>query len=141
LTSAKAFDVKTQTGAVWRKNAYVSGTVPTGVATGVFQVTSTDVINAGGNDFYPSQSSLLINAGSSNYSPRLTYDFNGKARSATTPTVGAYEHSTATNPGGAVTAGFKTGSSSNSQPPSGGGSNTPSSANALTSWLAPLLVL
>jgi hypothetical protein len=30
LTSAKAFDVKTQTGAVWRKNAYVGGTVPTG---------------------------------------------------------------------------------------------------------------
>lgn len=141
LTSAKAFDVKTQTGAVWRKNAYVSGTVPTGVdATGVFQVTSADVINAGGNDFYPTESSLLIGAGSANYSPRLTYDFNGKSRSATAPTVGAYEHSTATNPGGAVKAGFKSGASSNSQPPSGGGSN-PSSANTLTSWLAPVLAL
>jgi len=63
----------------------------TGVdATGVFQVTSADVINAGGNDFYPTESSLLIGAGSANYSPRLTYDFNGKSRSATAPTVGAY---------------------------------------------------
>jgi hypothetical protein len=50
------------------------------------------------------------------------------------------EHSTATNPGGAVKAGFKSGASSNSKPPSGGGS-TPSSANTLTSWLAPLLAL
>jgi hypothetical protein len=66
----------------------------TGVDTaGVFQVTSGDVINAGGNDFYPTESSLLINAGSSSYSPRLTYDFNGKSRSATTPTVGAYVRS------------------------------------------------
>ncbi len=63
----------------------------TGVdTTGVFQVTIGDVINAGGNDFYPTASSLLIGAGSVNYSPRLTYDFNGKSRSATAPTVGAY---------------------------------------------------
>jgi hypothetical protein len=58
--------------------------------TGVFQVTTADVTDIGGRDFYPTSSSLLINAGSAKYSPRSTYDFNGTPRSASTPTVGAY---------------------------------------------------
>jgi hypothetical protein len=58
--------------------------------TGAFKVSTADVTDIGGSDFYPTSSSLLINAGSAKYSPRSTYDFNGTPRSASTPTVGAY---------------------------------------------------
>jgi len=49
------------------------------------------------DNVYPTTSSSLISKGSSQYSS--SYDFNGKPRSKTTPTVGAYEYSTPTNPG------------------------------------------
>jgi hypothetical protein len=54
--------------------------------------------NVGNNDFYPVSGSALIGSGDSVHS--ISYDFNGRPRSSTTPTVGAYEYSsTTTNPG------------------------------------------
>ncbi|ELR22027.1 uncharacterized protein ACA1_157590 [Acanthamoeba castellanii str. Neff] len=105
--SANAFAVQTQTNTVWLKNAYV-GSTPAGVpSTGVFQVTTGAVTNAAANNFYPSATSALKNAGSAAYTAPATKDFNNTPRSNTTPTVGAYEYTTTTNPGPAIGPGFK----------------------------------
>lgn len=42
------------------------------------------------NNFYPSINSALINAGINSQYTKVVYDINGKLRSTTKPTVGAY---------------------------------------------------
>jgi hypothetical protein len=73
----------------------------------VFQVTTGAVTNAAANNYYPSATSALKNAGSAAYTAPATKDFNNTPRSNTTPTVGAYEYTTTTNPGPAIGPGFK----------------------------------
>jgi hypothetical protein len=96
LSSTNAFAVQTQTNTVWLKNAYVVGSAPAGVpASGVYQVSISAVINAAGNNFYPSAGSPLIGAGSTAYPSPATRDYNGSPRTGSTPTVGAYVRSPA----------------------------------------------
>ena len=60
-------------------------------------------------DFYPDANSVLLGAGDTSgeaYIP--SEDFNGAPRDGANPTVGAYEWSTADNPGWVVSEGFKT---------------------------------
>ena len=73
-------------------NNAVNGTVgATGIpSNGVFSVGSTIFSNVNANSFYPTVSSALINAGVNPQNFPTLYDFNGKPRSATQPTVGAY---------------------------------------------------
>jgi hypothetical protein len=69
-------------------------------SSGTFLLSSTEsnvFENVNNYNFYPAQNSALINAGNASFS--ISYDFNGNSRSSTTPTVGAYEYSTTTNPG------------------------------------------
>jgi hypothetical protein len=61
--------------------------------TGVFSVSASAVINAAGNNFYPSVGSALIGAGSTGYKSPATRDYNGSPRTGSKPTVGAYVRS------------------------------------------------
>lgn len=47
-------------------------------------------------NLYPTSTGLLVGGG---YPVGVTEDFNGVARSTTSPTVGAYEYTTLSNPG------------------------------------------
>ena len=57
---------------------------------GTFVVGSNIFANPANYDLYPSVGSPLINAGIYNLIRAVQYDFNGKTRSKTTPTIGAY---------------------------------------------------
>jgi hypothetical protein len=61
-------------------------------------------------NFYPKTGSSLIGAGGSRAYNLVTNDFNCLPRSSTAATVGAYEYSTATNPGPQLSKNFKGGS-------------------------------
>jgi len=83
---------------------------------GTFVVGSNIFANPANYDLYPSVGSPLINAGIYNLIRAVQYDFNGKTRSKTTPTIGAYEFSTSTNPGCKITENFRCGSSTAAVP-------------------------
>jgi hypothetical protein len=70
----------------------VNGTVgATGIQpNGIFTVGNTIFSNVNSNNFYPAVNSALINAGINPQHQLAVYDFNGKLRSTTKPTVGAY---------------------------------------------------
>jgi hypothetical protein len=70
----------------------VNGTVgATGIqSNGIFTVGNTIFSNVNSNNFYPAVKSALISAGTNPQHQDIPYDFNGKSRSATKPTVGAY---------------------------------------------------
>lgn len=70
----------------------------------VGQSTALDLVNLAGRDVYPTAGSRLIDAGVAAHAAAV--DFNGQPRGAT-PDAGAYERSSATNPGWAVGPGFK----------------------------------
>lgn len=57
---------------------------------GIFTVGENVFANAANYDLYPSIGSPLINAGVYTAARAVNYDFNGKVRSKTTPTIGAY---------------------------------------------------
>ncbi|CAF4601950.1 unnamed protein product [Rotaria sp. Silwood1] len=78
---------------------------------GIFTVENNVFADVNNFNFYPATGSLLIKAGAYLENHHVAYDFNGKQRSKTTPTVGAYEFSTTTNPGCSITKNFKCGSS------------------------------
>ncbi len=59
-------------------------------ASGTFVVGDTTFANVNANDFYPAVKSALIGAGTNPQHQPTVYDFNGKLRSPTKPTVGAY---------------------------------------------------
>ena len=73
-------------------NNFVSG--PLGASdippNGVFTLGKNPFSNVATNNFYPAVGSVLIKAGVNRQLPSSGYDFNGKKRSKTTPTVGAY---------------------------------------------------
>lgn len=73
-------------------NNAVNGTVnAAGIQlNGTFVVGDTIFSNVNLNNFYPSVKSALINAGRNPQHQHVLYDFNGKLRSTTKPTVGAY---------------------------------------------------
>jgi hypothetical protein len=86
---------------IFANNGIYGSISATGISSwGTFVLSSTpsnvfeNIVNY---DFYPAQNSSLINAGNGTFF--IPYDFNGQPRSPTTPTVGAYEYSTMTNPG------------------------------------------
>lgn len=67
-----------------------------------------DFMDASGWDFYPSAGSALVGAADpSSESWVPTIDFNGTARSGSSPDVGAYERTVNANPGWAIQEGFK----------------------------------
>ncbi len=70
----------------------MNGTVgATGIqSNGVFPVGNTIFADVNSNNFYPVVKSALINAGANPQHLLTAYDFNGKLRSTTKPTVGAY---------------------------------------------------
>jgi hypothetical protein len=90
--SANSFSVGQQTSTVvWRKNAYVGGSIPSGVPeSSLILVNASSVV---GEKFYPTNTSALINAGTGSYTTRVAWDYNGTPRSATSPTIGAYVRS------------------------------------------------
>ena len=101
------FSSTAQNGVVWENNAYNSGSVPSGVsANGTIQVgtASAELTSPSTYNVYPLSSSKLINAGAPLLLP---YDFNYFARNCKTPTIGAYEYSSSSNPGWTVQKGFK----------------------------------
>jgi hypothetical protein len=57
---------------------------------GIFTVGNTIFSSVNSNNFYPAEKSALINAGTNPQHQHVIYDFNGKLRPATIPTVGAY---------------------------------------------------
>lgn len=148
LSSTAAFTVGTQSSSVWLKNAYVAGSLPTGVASSaLFQVTA-DVV---GETYYPTNTSALINAGTKSYATPVTWDYNGTPRSSSTPTVGAYEYTTATNPGQPIGSTIKTpletypSDSYNAEPDdgddsgNGSGNGSNSAAASVQSWISLIL--
>lgn len=70
----------------------------------VGQVPALDLLNVGARSVYPRAGSRLIDAGSAAHVTSI--DFNGTPRTGT-PDAGAYNYSTAQNPGWTVVAGFK----------------------------------
>lgn len=70
----------------------------------VGQTEALDLIDVAARDVYPRAGSRLIDAGVATHATAT--DFNGNARGGT-PDAGAYDYSTAQNPGWAVVAGFK----------------------------------
>lgn len=70
----------------------------------VGQVPALDLLNVGARNVYPRAGSRLIDAGSAAHVTSI--DFNGTPRTGT-PDAGAYNYSTAQNPGWTVVAGFK----------------------------------
>ncbi|CAF1026447.1 unnamed protein product [Rotaria sordida] len=99
------------TGVLIYANAHNGTVSATGIRWyGTFPVSNNVFTNVTAYNFYPAVGSLLINNGSYLcYQPPL-YDYNGMVRSTTTPTVGAYEYSTTTNPGCATIKQYKCGS-------------------------------
>jgi len=73
-------------------NNAVNGTIgATGIqANGTFTVSNTIFAGVTTNNFYPAVKSALIGAGFYVQQKSPAYDYNGKARSTTKPTVGAY---------------------------------------------------
>ncbi|CAF5022993.1 unnamed protein product [Rotaria sp. Silwood1] len=80
-------------------------------STGTFNVERNVFFDPNKMDLYPAVGSPLINAGVHIDSQLVTYDFNGKSRSNSKPSVGAYEYSTEVNPGCKINSSFKCGSS------------------------------
>lgn len=76
--------------------------------------TALDFLNVAVRNVYPTSDSRLLDAGAAAWVTAV--DFNGTARSGT-PDAGAYTWTTATNPGWAVTAGFKGGATGGGTPP------------------------
>lgn len=70
----------------------------------VGQTPALDLAGVGERNVYPRAGSRLIDAGSAAYATAI--DFNGNTRGGT-PDAGAYDYTTAQNPGWAVAAGFK----------------------------------
>jgi len=70
----------------------------------VGQTAALDMLDAAGRNVYPRAGSRLIDAGVAAHASSI--DFNGNARTGT-PDAGAYDYSSAQNPGWAVVAGFK----------------------------------
>ncbi len=70
----------------------------------VGQTPALDLLDSSARNVYPGAGSRLIDAGVAAHATSI--DFNGNAR-AGTPDTGAYDYSTAQNPGWAVVAGFK----------------------------------
>ncbi|KAH3764871.1 chondroitinase B [Pelomyxa schiedti] len=87
-----------QTGASWFYNAYLGGSVPSSItSSGAFLVPSIEeTIGDDTQSVYPVTGSDLIDAGQGGWSDQ---DFNCLDRSASTPTVGAYEFVADENPG------------------------------------------
>jgi hypothetical protein len=88
-------------GSVNANGIQTGGTFNVGAASSIFTNVNTD-------NFYPIAGSPLIAAGSGTYG--TPFDFNYNTRSLTSPTVGAYEYSTPTNPGCGVGDYFECGS-------------------------------
>lgn len=59
-------------------------------SSGTFKVDNNIFFDPNKLNFYPATNSPLINAGAHVDTQLVTYDFNGKIRSNTKPTVGAY---------------------------------------------------
>jgi hypothetical protein len=68
------------------------------------QARNLDLLDASGRNVYPTAGSRLLDAGAAAHA--ATTDFNGRGRGAT-PEAGAYEWSSAQNPGWSVAPGFK----------------------------------
>jgi len=147
LSSTAAFTSSSPQGgnASWGSNAYVTGPLPSGVGSwGGFQVTTAAVADVSNFNFYPSgPNSPLVGAGNVSYpSPIITFDFNDDARSATAPTVGAYEYSQSTNPGWTLAHGFKEFPENNQGANNaGGGVGNGGGSNASTLAQLPVLLL
>ncbi|CAF2041798.1 unnamed protein product [Rotaria magnacalcarata] len=80
-------------------------------ANGIFTVGNNVFADVQNLNFYPAVGSPLINTSGYLDNQPVVYDFNGKLRSKTKTTVGAYEFSSSTNPGCLIARNFKCGSS------------------------------
>jgi len=82
-------------------SGYPNATVKVGDA-------DSELLDTAGLNFYPRATSALVGAGNPEWS--VAYDFNGVTRSATAPTIGAYEWTGPSQPAGAwqVQLGLKT---------------------------------
>jgi len=84
-------------GATINNNGYYGGSA-VGTASVALRDVATEVLNPTAENWYPSTTSRLISAGSrQGLSSAVTQDFNCLSRSQT-PTIGAYEKSSNTNP-------------------------------------------
>lgn len=93
--------------ATWKNNARSSPGQPTGVganATILVGSATTELADPVNFNVYPKATSALIRAG---LETGLPYDFNQFSRSACAPTIGAYEFSSNSNPGWAITRAIK----------------------------------
>jgi hypothetical protein len=99
-TNLAGFDISDNAvnGAINANGIRKGGTFNVGSVASVF-------LNAAVYNFYPSKHSALITH--ANSKAQSSHDFNNNARSSSAPTVGAYQYTTATNPGPAVGNHFK----------------------------------
>ena len=103
---ASAFAGDDQPGVSWFNNAYYGGSALGGVSgTGAFTVGTSDTLfqDVPGRNFHPKAGVALLGAGAPLVAKDLPTDFDCQARSANTPTVGAYELTT----GSAIALGFR----------------------------------
>eukprot|EP01088_Endostelium_zonatum_P008062 TRINITY_DN2061_c0_g2_i1.p1 TRINITY_DN2061_c0_g2~~TRINITY_DN2061_c0_g2_i1.p1 ORF type:complete len:485 (-),score=126.29 TRINITY_DN2061_c0_g2_i1:57-1511(-) len=137
-----------QNGVGWYNNGFIGGSAPAGVMNGSFYGMGSilsELPGIGSFNVYPAAGSTLIARG--NGSVSVGYDFNYMSRDATRPTVGAYEYSTASNPGWVVGRSFKqmngggvvvpsnSPTPGNSQnPPTTTSGGTSGAANRICSW-------
>jgi hypothetical protein len=84
---------------------YSSFTSPN--ATFTLRADTVELLNPNGQNFYPAVGSYLIDAASTQPQFLVSTDFNCNYRNSAMPTVGAYQYSTATNPGWQISATFK----------------------------------
>ena len=137
-------------------NVYLEGTsIPTGTQVGALINSSSmfsDLVNpvTVNLNVFPTAGGKLPNAGTPTYS--WSYDYNGTPRSASTPTIGAYEYSAAGNPYPLNPLTFKSNSTSYSPPTptttgttttggntgSGGSSSSAGMRNFKAEWLHKL---
>jgi len=101
-----------------------------------------DFANAESWDFYPSSSSLLINAGDGDQAAWVpATDFSGAPRDAAAPDVGAYEYLGSTNPGWVIKEGFKVPGYQDTTGQDLGGCGCSKSGSESAAWGLPLLLL
>lgn len=113
---------------------------------GVFVIANeaTELADPTNNNYYPKSTSALLNAGSA--AQLTSIDFNCNSRNASAPTVGAYQYSSATNPGWAISKQMKpdcgsAGTTSGGTTTDGGSTTGDESAATRTGIMASLFVL